>query len=705
MPDPASQAPATKDEGGVDVDTHPTTSSSSSAAPTPRETLEICAIRTSPTPPLQSQATELQNGIMDVDECHSSPGATATIASAPAQATLGSHQSDWQSAQQSSSHTYPHRPSNISTGRPQSRHAHQQQQQHHLALGIPTRTPSLRSALSPSTATFGSSSPSSTLSSPSLGPMAEITPLPSPLAMGDSPGPWSRPNASPPNENEQLDATSITPKQLLTNGTMRPALSRSPERRKPYHGLIPAANEVRRAATANHSRHRSISEFSAEVLHVPRPRIPTVSGPGPGAVSSDDRAPSETCLKREEYLAERRGLLTPAPAGLPSPPPSDQEGRDSIDNNEGPPIEKEAPTTPLPTPISPEYYQATSLRDSTIRRWRALRMLGQGTFSKVMLAVSDRADDGDSGTSNASDVAMDEVTMNTSTSRQLVAVKIVEHGPAGGASEERVESSLKRELEIMKSIHHPSLVHLKAASIEPTRALLVLTYCPGGDLFDFASQSRDVLSSSLIQRIFSELVEAVTYLHQRNIVHRDIKLENVLMNIPVEQAVTIKDWQHYPYSVVTLTDLGLSRRIDPADPLLHTRCGSEDYAAPELLMGQPYDGRQTDAWALGVLLYALMESRLPFDPLPGASEHQKMRSRTVHRIARCDWSWCKFADDDGEPGDFGDLECARVVVEGLLKRATRRLSLEQVAKTEWVQGGVEVPDGIRFRDENDDDDV
>ncbi len=176
------------------------------------------------------------------------------------------------------------------------------------------------------------------------------------------------------------------------------------------------------------------------------------------------------------------------------------------------------------------------------------------------------------------------------------------------------------------------------------------------------------------------------------------------MNIPVEHAATIKDWQHYPYSVVTLTDLGLSRRIDPADPLLHTRCGSEDYAAPELLMGQAYDGRQTDAWALGVLLYALMEGRLPFDPLPGASEQQKMRSRTVHRIARCDWSWYKFADEDGEPGDFGELQGARLVVEGLLKRATRRLSLEQVAKNEWVQGGVQVPGGVRFRDDDDVDD-
>jgi protein-serine/threonine kinase len=142
--------------------------------------------------------------------------------------------------------------------------------------------------------------------------------------------------------------------------------------------------------------------------------------------------------------------------------------------------------------------------------------------------------------------------------------------------------------------------------------------------------------------------------------------------------------------------MGLSRRIDPENPKLHTRCGSEDYASPELLMGQAYDGRQTDAWALGVLLYALMEGRLPFDPPPTASEVQKARNRVVHRIARCDWSWCVFTDEEGEPAHFDDLTGARPVVEGLLKRATRRLDLKAVEMIPWVQQGIQVDGGLRF---------
>jgi len=110
--------------------------------------------------------------------------------------------------------------------------------------------------------------------------------------------------------------------------------------------------------------------------------------------------------------------------------------------------------------------------------------------------------------------------------KNLVAVKICEHGPAGGADEKKIELSLKRELEILKSIEHPSVVHLKAVNIMEQRALLVLNYCAGGDLFDLAVSKPDLLVPGLIRRIFTELVAAVQYLHGQYVVHRDIKLES-----------------------------------------------------------------------------------------------------------------------------------------------------------------------------------
>lgn len=164
------------------------------------------------------------------------------------------------------------------------------------------------------------------------------------------------------------------------------------------------------------------------------------------------------------------------------------------------------------------------------------------------------------------------------------------------------------------------------------------------------------------------------------------------------------DWRTYDRAVVTLSDLGLSRRIPepPESPLLHTRCGSEDYAAPEILMGQAYDGRSTDAWALGVSLYAMMENRLPFDALPGTrGDPAKLRARTPHRIARCEWGWYRYADSDeewdSEKGkDWGE---AHKCVESLLKRNTRRKNLDDIAAIPWVRDAIDVPGGLKRGDQ------
>jgi len=178
-----------------------------------------------------------------------------------------------------------------------------------------------------------------------------------------------------------------------------------------------------------------------------------------------------------------------------------------------------------------------------------------------------------------------------------------------------------------------------------------------------------------------------------------------LVNLPpAELADAKQDWTTYPYSVITLTDLGLSRFVAD-DEKLETRCGSDDYAAPEVILGQPYDGRAIDAWSLGVLLYALIESRLPFDPHPNASDVQRMRSRTSHRIARVDWSWIKYAGDDGDHDAdesmfaADGLTEAMNITEGLLKRARSRWPLDKVSEISWVKEGIQVSGGIKFREE------
>ncbi|KFA76683.1 hypothetical protein S40288_04421 [Stachybotrys chartarum IBT 40288] len=577
------------------------------------------------------------------------------------------------------------------------------------SLKLLSRTPSLKAAL---THNYGSGA-SSGYPSPVISAMGDMTPLPSPLMTGDSPGPWKRlaAAASPPSQRlrsvgegsvlvtssgESVDSAMTNASKRKMYASLEPGVAPSTRNdSSDQHTQVQEHNSQPHAAAQGsqprHTRNRSVSDYVPDSLSAPRRQV-AVSG---SHIRIDTTKAQEPQLKRELNLAQSRGL-TPTVTQPPTPPPS-ESSKDSTDGS-------------VKSKLSGyEYFEAQGRHDNKRRRWRSIRLLGTGTFSRVMLATSQMVPDDD-----ASDQAGQTAASNADRQldrKTLVAVKVCEHGPRGGASEERVEMSLKRELEIMQSIHHPSLVDLKAWSIEPTRAILVLGYCPGGDLFDVATAHRKLLTPPLLRRIFSELVGAVSYLHERRIVHRDIKLENVLVTLtPDELENPSIDWTTYPYSVTSLTDLGLSRRVAD-DEKLETRCGSEDYAAPEVIMGQPYDGRATDAWSLGVLLYSLLEARLPFDPHPGMSDAHRMRSRTSHRIARIEWRWVQYAGDDTEhdgdekkfreKGLLGALE----ITEGLLKRARSRWTMDKVAKHPWVRDAIQVDGGLRFREQEDGEEV
>ncbi|KAK6543917.1 hypothetical protein TWF694_000636 [Orbilia ellipsospora] len=574
-----------------------------------------------------------------------------------------------------------------------------------------TTTRASAAALSRSNSFQSSLSPNSAAGSPSIGGfLSEITPLPSPVITADSPGPWrlfrNGSISSRPTSRGSIASLTIQdgqdPHHHHHHAGAEPGISRStsvgrsPSKRKLYQGLNHIESPFQPApSTRSVSEH--VTNYKLDVPNISRQSqtettINEKSEANDNNLNSNNNNAAATTsvtsstvastqpFKREEHLAGKHGQSSQksrSTADLQVP-----SSMDGVSENHSIPEDPSA---------TREIYTATTYPGNNVRRWRAVRLLGQGTFSKVVLATLQISKDTDS-----------EAELERG---KLVAVKIVENTAAGGASRARIESSLKRELDIMKSLKHPSLVHLKAQSIERKRALLVLGYCAGGDLFDLASGHPKLLTPKFVRRIFAELVGAVRYLHTSGIVHRDIKLENVLINYTAEEiAESGDDMINSNRSITTLTDLGLSRRIDFNEPLLTTRCGSEDYAAPELLLGQPYDGRQTDAWALGVLLYAICESRLPFDPVPGANEH-KMRSRTAHRIARCDWKWFKLADTPppvAEEGGTQDGEAvkelydpawnpAKEVVDGLLRRVKKRVPLEEVEKTEWVQGAISVP--------------
>ncbi|KAJ8766436.1 hypothetical protein K2173_022495 [Erythroxylum novogranatense] len=169
---------------------------------------------------------------------------------------------------------------------------------------------------------------------------------------------------------------------------------------------------------------------------------------------------------------------------------------------------------------------------------------------------------------------------------------------------------IKREIATLKLLKHPNIVRLHEVLASKTRIYMVLEYVTGGELFDrIASKGR--LPEAEGRKLFQQLIDGVSYCHDKGVFHRDLKLENVL----VDTKGNIK-----------ITDFGLSALPQHFrdDGLLHTTCGSPNYVAPEILLNRGYDGATSDIWSCGVILYVILTGFLPFDDRNLAVLYQKI---------------------------------------------------------------------------------
>uniref|UniRef100_A0A8C5FWV1 non-specific serine/threonine protein kinase n=1 Tax=Gadus morhua TaxID=8049 RepID=A0A8C5FWV1_GADMO len=263
-----------------------------------------------------------------------------------------------------------------------------------------------------------------------------------------------------------------------------------------------------------------------------------------------------------------------------------------------------------------------------IGNYRLLKTIGKGNFAKVKLA------------------------RHILTGKE-VAIKIIDKTQLNPTSLQK----LFREVRIMKGLNHPNIVQLFEV-IETDKTLyLIMEYASGGEVFDY------LVSNGRMKEIearakFRQIVSAVHYCHQKYIVHRDLKAENLLLDADAN---------------IKIADFGFSNEFTLGNKL-DTFCGSPPYAAPELFQGKKYDGPEVDVWSLGVILYTLVSGSLPFD----GQNLKELRERVLRGKYRVPF--------------YMSTDCEGILRRFLVLNPTKRCTLDQVMKDKWINSGFEGED-------------
>jgi serine/threonine protein kinase len=176
--------------------------------------------------------------------------------------------------------------------------------------------------------------------------------------------------------------------------------------------------------------------------------------------------------------------------------------------------------------------------------------------------------------------------------QQKVAIKMFDKC----SLDEEKQLRLRREIDSMKLLKHKSIIRLYEIMETSKLICLVTEYAINGELYHYILR-KNRLSEREARYIFKQIVDAINYCHLNKIVHRDVKVENLLMDSNRQ---------------VKLADFGFSSKFS-SDELLDVYCGSPPYCAPELYLAKLYDGPKVDVWSLGVVLYVLVCGCLPFE--------------------------------------------------------------------------------------------
>lgn len=237
-------------------------------------------------------------------------------------------------------------------------------------------------------------------------------------------------------------------------------------------------------------------------------------------------------------------------------------------------------------------------------------------------------------------------------SGQIVAVKTV---PKKDSASSRRAVRLQCEISILRKLKHvniPTLHHVVDAAAVIG---LVMEYVGGGTLKEYVA-SRQCLGDSEARYYFQQLVSVVSYIHGVNVIHRDIKADNILMLLH-------ENWQK---TLIKLCDFGLSANTR-AEEEHTTFCGTPIYAAPELILSQAYIGPQVDVWSMGIVLFLMVVGNLPFTNVGSI-----IRTSCVIPSAV-------------------DASCAALIQSCLEKNPINRITTTQLSVDPWLTGRSSIP--------------
>lgn len=281
-----------------------------------------------------------------------------------------------------------------------------------------------------------------------------------------------------------------------------------------------------------------------------------------------------------------------------------------------------------------DHAAATQEKVKRIGEYLFIQELGSGSFATVVKAISEKTN-------------------------QKFAIKIF---PRSNLSDHKEIEHLQHEIDVMYHLDHPNLVKLHDLLWDDKNYYLVEDYCEGGDLLDFILNQGSI-PESIAAVIFKQIIIGMVHVHSFGVAHRDLKPENILID-------------KFPF--IKITDFGLCGLIDGFS-LMNTCCGSPIYCSPECIANATYDGKLSDIWSLGVLLYVLVTGETPWN--------NKNRTIMIRQISRACYSVPKRIS----------YECKSLISSMLALKPDNRLSLQKILDHQWIKRADNTNHGLKIR--------